>query len=43
MYLLKLDLISTTALAVIVLLAGVKIRENVRFFERFCIPAPVIG
>lgn len=43
MYLLKLDLISTTALAVIMLLAGVKIREHVRFFERFCIPAPVIG
>lgn len=43
MYQLKLDLISSTALAVIMLLAGYKIRQHVRFFERFCIPSPVIG
>ena len=43
MYLLKLDLIMTTALAVLVLMGGYTIRQKVHFFERFCIPAPVIG
>ncbi|KMN82723.1 sodium:glutamate symporter [Chromobacterium sp. LK11] len=39
----KLDLIATTALAVLALLAGYRLKRHVRFFERFCIPAPVIG
>lgn len=43
MYELKLDLISTTALAVVLLLAGHQIKHRVRFFETYCIPAPVIG
>lgn len=43
MYPLKLDLIMTTALAVLVLMGGAKIRQRIGFFERFCIPAPVIG
>ncbi len=43
MYQLKLDLIMTTALAVLVLMGGAKIRQRIDFFERFCIPAPVIG
>lgn len=43
MYELKLDLISTTALAVVLLLAGHQIKHRVKFFETYCIPAPVIG
>jgi ESS family glutamate:Na+ symporter len=33
----------TLALAVIALMLGARIRKKVNFFERFCIPAPVIG
>jgi len=43
MYELKLDLVSTTALAVVLLLAGYRLKHKVKFFETFCIPAPVIG
>jgi ESS family glutamate:Na+ symporter len=40
---LKMDMISTTALAGLLLVMGYFLRSKVSFFERFCIPAPVIG
>lgn len=40
---LKVDMIATLAMAVCLLLIGYKLRKKVAFFERFCIPAPVIG
>lgn len=40
---LKLDLVATTALAAVLLMFGYALRKKVPFFERFCIPAPVIG
>lgn len=40
---LKLDLITTTALAAVLLMFGYEMRRRFSFFERFCIPAPVIG
>lgn len=39
----KLDLVSTTALAAVLLMLGYGIRRKINFFEKFCIPAPVIG
>ncbi|SBV97242.1 Sodium/glutamate symporter [uncultured delta proteobacterium] len=43
MAVLSFDLIQTIGLAVIVLLAGVKIRERASFLQRYFIPAPVVG
>ncbi|HHY92455.1 MAG TPA: sodium/glutamate symporter [Firmicutes bacterium] len=40
---LKLGLVESTALAVLLLLWGYAVRRRVKVFERFCIPAPVIG
>ena len=40
---LQLDMIQTLTLAVFVLLLGMGVRKKVNFFEKFCIPAPVIG
>jgi len=40
---LNLDMVATLALALVLLLLGYQIRKKVFFFERFCIPAPVIG
>lgn len=40
---LELDMIQTTALAVVVLLLGGFIKKRFNALERFCIPAPVIG
>ncbi len=40
---LKMDMIATTALAVLLLVIGYWLRNKVYFFNRFCIPAPVIG
>lgn len=40
---LNLNVIQTLALAVVVLLLGQGIKKKVNFFEKFCIPAPVIG
>ena len=37
------DMYQTLALAVVALMLGARIRKKVNFFERFCIPAPVIG
>src|SRR5258707_1312863 len=39
----KLDAVSTTALAIILLIVGRKLKSCIAFLERFCIPAPVIG
>ena len=40
---LNLDIVQTLALAVFVLLIGMGIKKKVKFLEKFCIPAPVIG
>lgn len=40
---LNLDMYATAALGLIMLVIGQVIRKKVSFFERFCIPAPVIG
>ena len=39
----KLDMIKTIGLSVILLLIGMKLRKKVKFFEKYCIPSPVIG
>lgn len=39
----SLDGVWTTALAAILLMIGYGLRRRIRFFEVFCIPAPVIG
>ena len=39
----EMDMIQTIGLAVILLLIGMKLRKHVKFFEKYCIPAPVIG
>ncbi|GAA0718210.1 sodium/glutamate symporter [Clostridium malenominatum] len=40
---LKVNMISTLTLALLLLFLGSFLRKKVAFFERFCIPAPVIG
>lgn len=40
---LKLDMIQTLAISVIVLILGGYIKERVKFFDYFSIPAPVVG
>ncbi|MDO4804618.1 MAG: sodium/glutamate symporter, partial [Lachnospiraceae bacterium] len=37
------DMYQTIALAVVALMLGGFIRKKIHFFEKFCIPAPVIG
>jgi len=37
------DSVGTLAVAILLLLLGYMIREKVKFFNKFCIPAPVIG
>ncbi|WP_233573233.1 sodium/glutamate symporter [Leptotrichia sp. OH3620_COT-345] len=39
----KLDMIQAIGLAVILLTIGKKLRNKVYFFEKYCIPSPVIG
>ena len=39
----QLDLYQTVAMAVIVFAMGSFFRKRVSFFEKYCIPAPVIG
>ena len=39
----NMDMIQTIGLSVILLLIGIKLRKKVNFFEKYCIPAPVIG
>ena len=43
MFELKLDAVSTTTLAVLLLLFGYYIKHRISFFEKFCIPTAVIG
>lgn len=40
---LKMDMIQTVGLAVIVLILGRYLRLKFEFFEKYCIPSPVIG
>ena len=39
----QLDMYQTLAIAVLVLLLGSSLRKKIKFLERFCIPAPVVG
>ena len=39
----QLDMYQTLAIAVLVLLLGSYLRKKIKFLERFCIPAPVVG
>ena len=38
-----MNMIQSIGLAVILLLIGKKLRKSINFFEKYCIPAPVIG
>lgn len=40
---LTMNMVQTTGFAIVVLLIGMLVRKKVRFFTRYCIPAPVIG
>ena len=40
---LELDMIQAIGLAVILLIIGRFLRKKIGFFEKYCIPAPVIG
>lgn len=40
---LKFDALWTTAVALLLLILGYGLRRRLRFFETFCIPAPVVG
>lgn len=39
----KMDMIQTIGMAVVILILGSFLRKKVNFFEKFCIPSPVIG
>lgn len=39
----QLDMYQTLAIAVLVLFLGSYLRKKIKFLERFCIPAPVVG
>ena len=39
----NMDMIQTIGLAVVLLLIGIRLRKKINFFEKYCIPAPVIG
>ena len=43
MYTLKFDMYQTIAIAVAMLFLGTHLKKRVCFFEKFCIPSPVIG
>ncbi|MBF8982517.1 hypothetical protein IZY60_03095 [Lutibacter sp. B2] len=40
---LDIDMISTLTMAILILLLGYGLRKKIKFLEKFCIPAPVIG
>lgn len=42
-YTISANMMQTTAIAIIMLYVGKFLRKKVNFFDRFCIPAPVIG
>lgn len=39
----QMNMIQSLGLAVIMLLIGKQLRKKVNFFEKYCIPSPVIG
>ena len=43
MYEIKMNMIQSIGLAVVILIVGRILRRRVRFFEKYCIPSPVIG
>ena len=43
MFDLKMDMIQTISLSVILLIIGMRLRTKIKFFEKYCIPSPVIG
>lgn len=43
MYKLTLDMYQTLALAVVVLVFGAKLKDEIKILEKFCIPSPVVG
>lgn len=43
MAVLTMNMVQTTGFAIIVLLIGTLVRKRIRFFTKYCIPAPVIG
>ena len=42
-WVLKMDMVATTALAAVLLMLGYQLRKRVSVFDKFCIPAPVLG
>ncbi|CAM3207839.1 sodium/glutamate symporter [Streptobacillus felis] len=42
-YILEFDMIQTVGIAVIFLIIGIKLKKRVSFFQKYCIPNPVIG
>lgn len=42
-YTISTNMMQTTAIAIIMLYVGRFLRNKINFFEKFCIPAPVIG
>ena len=40
---LTMDMIQTISLSVILLIIGMRLRTKIKFFEKYCIPSPVIG
>ena len=43
MFELKMDMIQTISLSLILLIIGMRLRTKIKFFEKYCIPSPVIG
>ena len=43
MSVLTMNMVQTTGFAIVVLLIGTLVRKKVKFFTKYCIPAPVIG
>lgn len=39
----KADMVMTTAMAAVLLIIGYYVKSKVRFLEKYCIPAPVVG
>ena len=43
MHTVSIDMYQTMAIAVVVLIFGGWIKKKIRFLDRFCVPAPVVG
>lgn len=39
----QLDMMQTVALAIVMLYVGKFLRQHIKFFDKFCVPTPVIG